>query len=386
MSAAYYRDLLAQRERIEAFRRAIARVVRPGDRVLDVGTGLGTFAFFAADAGATKVWGVDGDPVIATARAVARANGYAGRVELIRGWLPEIELPAPVDVIIFEDLPNRLVNTRVHGLLRAVHDRYAVPGARTVPEAAEVYLAPVRSDALWRTVIPFGEGTPYGMDWTPLRALVANLPLDGSIPSGALVGEPASLGVVRFDEVPDAAALGGETVWRLAGSTTIHGLAYWFDLDLGGGERLSNAPGAFPASWGHLFLPLDPPLEAVGEVRARVHAHRFADGAPGWLSWEVTVGGRTVRGHEFAAEPASLADLQAAAPDGVPRLSPRGALEGRVLALTDGRRTIREIARQVAAEHPALAPAAAERLVARVLAHRIASGDVLATVHDGSAR
>ncbi|MGD2175984.1 MAG: 50S ribosomal protein L11 methyltransferase, partial [Candidatus Brocadiaceae bacterium] len=61
-SVKYYRDLLGDRERIEAFRRAIQRAVQPGDRVLDVGTGLGTFAFFAADAGASVVWAVDGDP------------------------------------------------------------------------------------------------------------------------------------------------------------------------------------------------------------------------------------------------------------------------------------------------------------------------------------
>ena len=84
-SMQYYRDLLAQTERIEAFQSAIARGVRPGDYVLDVGTGLGTFAFFAADAGAAQVWGVDGDPIVHVARTIGLANGYDDRVRFSPG-------------------------------------------------------------------------------------------------------------------------------------------------------------------------------------------------------------------------------------------------------------------------------------------------------------
>ena len=64
----YYRDLLKQSERIEVFREAIAAVVLPGDSLIEIGSGLGTFAFFAADAGAANVWAVDGDPIIHVAR------------------------------------------------------------------------------------------------------------------------------------------------------------------------------------------------------------------------------------------------------------------------------------------------------------------------------
>jgi len=51
----YYLGLLKDKQRIEIFREAISKSVSPGDVVLDLGTGLGTFAFFAAKAGATFV-------------------------------------------------------------------------------------------------------------------------------------------------------------------------------------------------------------------------------------------------------------------------------------------------------------------------------------------
>lgn len=376
----YYRDLLAQEQRIEAFRRAIAAVVRPGDRVLDVGTGLGTFAFFAADAGAKQVYAVDVDPVIHVASAVARLNGYADRVRFVRGLLPEVALPEPVDVVIFEDFPANLLGGDVFRLLRAVHERYAAPAVRSIPAAGELFVAPVSSTELAHEVAPFGsDEVLYGIDWGPSREYVANAPLKRAISPESVVAPPQPLGQVRFDALPEARALGGRAAWRLEREALLHGLAHWFDLDLGGGERLSNAPGAEPGSWGHLFLPVDPPLPVpVGQtVEAALHADPRSDGAPGWLAWEMVAGGERRRAHEFAAAPLSLSDLTMASPDAVPSLARRGATELRVLGLTDGTRSIREIAREIAAERPDLTQLDAERLVAGVLYHKIEVGNGL---------
>lgn len=377
MSIRYYTDLLLQRPRIEAFRRAIAAAVRPGDHVLDLGTGLGTFACFAADAGAALVWGVEGHPVVHAARAVARRNGYGDRVRFVRGWLQDLSLPRRADVVIFEDFPPRLLDARVHDLLVEVRGRYAAPRARMIPAAAELFVAPVRAPVLWRQMVPFArEPRAYGIDWSPLTAYLANGPAPAAVPPDALVAPPVRLGRVAFDAPCAPRDLGGAAVWHLDHPVTVHGLAYWFDLELGAGERLSNGPGAQPGSWRHLFLPLEPPVEAApGELAAAVTVHPLPGGAPGWLAWQVQAGGTAGRGHEFAAEPASRADLGAASPDGVPRLSRRGRLEGRVLALTDGRRSLGQIARVLVAEQPDLAPEAAARLVARVLAARIVEDD-----------
>jgi hypothetical protein len=370
----YYRDLLAQERRIEAFRRAITAVVQPGDRVLDVGTGLGTFAFFAADAGAAEVYAVESDPVIHVAQAVARLNGYADRVRFVRGLLPEVELPQPVDVVIFEDFPSRLLGGSVFRLLTAVHQKYAAPDVRAVPAAGDLFLAPVSSEELLTELAPLGpEETAYGIDWSPSREYVANMPLSRAVPPESLLAPPQQVGRVRLDTMPAADAVGGQATWRLESDAEVHGLVYWFDLDLGGGERLSNAPGAETGSWGHLYLPIDPPLQvrAGGEIQAEVTAHPRPDGAPGGLAWEVLGGDERRRGHEFSAAPASLSDLAMGSPDAVPALGARGAMELKVLGLTDGNRSIREIATEIAAERPDLTQLEAERLVAGALRDKI---------------
>jgi len=377
----YYRDLLTDERRIEAFHHAIQRAVRPGDKVLDLGTALGTFAFFAADAGARRVWAVDGHPIIHVARAIARINGYQDRVEFLRGWVPHVAVPGRADVVIFEDFPPRFMNRSVWQILQAVHRVYAVPRCRIIPRAARWFVAGVCSESLWAEMNGVDrDGGRYGVDWRPSRDYVMNDPLTVWLPPEALVTSPRQIGRV---ELADPAAETGPTddaSWKLERDTIVHGLAYWFDLEVDAEETLSNAPGSKPGSWRHLFLPLDPPIgvAAGATLTASVRVRPDRDGAPGWLAWDVRVGEDHRRGHEFASFPAALADLVGTSPDGVPRLDPKGRIEARVLELTDGHRTLAEIA-DALVDEGLVEQGQAEWVVASVLIGRI-EGDRVAAL------
>lgn len=372
----HYRGMLAQAKRIEAFRRAIHAVVQPGDRVLEVGTGLGTFAFFAADAGAGRVWAVDGTPIVHVAKAIAAANGYADRIEFLRGWIPNVALPERCDVVIFEDFAPRLLDAGSFRLLRTLLQDYAVGDVRTVPCRARLMVAPIRSERVRREVLSFEDvetEVVYGIDWSPSREYAVNAPVPVDLVREDLIAEPAALGEMRFDRAPEPKAMDGTVEWRIDRAGSVDGLAMWFDLELAPGEWLSNAPGAEPGSWGNNVLLADPPLTVGGGdmVRATVGASVSEDGSPGWLAWSLEGGGHMAQGNEFAATPASLEDLTGMSPAAVPRLGRSAAIEGEVLALTDGGRTIGEIAEELRAVHPELSRKHAEREVFAALQGRV---------------
>ncbi|HXV85397.1 MAG TPA: class I SAM-dependent methyltransferase [Gemmatimonadales bacterium] len=350
--------------------------IRPGDRVLDLGAGLGTYAFLAADAGAGRVWAVDGHPVIHVAKTVAQLNGYGDRVTFLRGWIPETVPPEPADVVIFEDFPPRLLDARVWRMLRDLRPATVRSGARFVPSGARILAAPLESDALAAELTLDRETLRHGLDWEATRSYVSNQPHSVTIPLEALLGEGAVLASFAFGEPLDGASLGGEAAVQVRRDGQVHGLAYWFELELGGGERLSNQPGAAPASWGQLYLPVDPPLPvAAGEtVRLKVRPERLADGAPGWLAWEVATRSEHRRGHEFQAAPLGLEDLRSASGDVVPCLNDLGRLTVEALALVDGKRTAREITDVLAAQRPGIPRLSLEALVVRQFRGRIVSG------------
>ncbi len=65
---------------------ALERLVRPGDRWLDLGTGSGILAIVAARCGAASVLAMDNDPeAVEVARAVVEANGASGIVRVRDG-------------------------------------------------------------------------------------------------------------------------------------------------------------------------------------------------------------------------------------------------------------------------------------------------------------
>jgi|GEM_PF-1279296 len=82
--------------------------VRPGDRVLDLGTGSGILAAAAAKMGAAEVLALDIDAAAAAvARETVSLNGLAGVVEVRRGGI-ESAAP-PYDAVAANIFPNVLI-------------------------------------------------------------------------------------------------------------------------------------------------------------------------------------------------------------------------------------------------------------------------------------
>src|SRR5262245_66163182 len=95
-----HRQYLADDVRVNAFRRAVEETVRPGDTVLDLGSGTGILGLFACAAGARRVYAVEETGLVELAREVARANGFADRITFLQRFSRHAELPERVDVVV----------------------------------------------------------------------------------------------------------------------------------------------------------------------------------------------------------------------------------------------------------------------------------------------
>ena len=82
----YHLSMLLDTDRLNSYRRAIDASVQPGDIVVDIGSGTGILSFMACEAGAKRVYAIEGGPVIEAAKELAVDNGFGDRIEFLSGW------------------------------------------------------------------------------------------------------------------------------------------------------------------------------------------------------------------------------------------------------------------------------------------------------------
>jgi len=141
---AFHELMLNDRLRMKAYRQAIFEAVKPGDLVLDLGTGTGILSQWALEAGARHVFGVDlSAPILERAVQRIRDAGLADRFEPINKLSYDVELPQRVDVLISEIMGNMGDNEDFQPILQDAIRRFLAPGGTVLPRSTTSYLVPV---------------------------------------------------------------------------------------------------------------------------------------------------------------------------------------------------------------------------------------------------
>ena len=124
-----------------------------GKTVMDVGTGTGLLAIFAAKAGAKRVIAVEAASAIADhARTLVRHNNLAHIIEVITSTVEDLdpELTGPVDVLLSDPFGTMLVNERMLESFIVARDKFLVSGGLMFPSAAHLCIAPFYDTQLYQ--------------------------------------------------------------------------------------------------------------------------------------------------------------------------------------------------------------------------------------------
>jgi len=132
-------EMLNDTARNAFFERAIAAAVRPGDVVLDIGTGSGLLAMIAARAGAAHVYACEANAVMAAlARQVVEQNGLSEKITVLSKHSTALrigaDLPERADVLITETFSELIVGEGVLFAISQAKEHLLKPQAVVVPE------------------------------------------------------------------------------------------------------------------------------------------------------------------------------------------------------------------------------------------------------------
>jgi precorrin-6B methylase 2 len=132
-------EMLDDVVRTRGFIRAVESAVRPGDVVVEVGTGTGVLAMAAARAGAERVYAIEAGAIADLAEENVAANGFADVIRVLRGWSTTLELPQRADVLITETIGSDPLDERIVEIVLDARRRLLRPGARIVPTRLAVF-------------------------------------------------------------------------------------------------------------------------------------------------------------------------------------------------------------------------------------------------------
>lgn len=295
--------MLSDKVRNEAYRSAIAAVVKPGDRVLDMGAGSGVLSIFAAQAGASRVHAIERTDIAEVAREIIASNDLTDRIEVIQSDLEDIELPAKVDVIISEWMGGFGVDENMLAPLVIARDRWLRPEGRIIPGRVTAFLAPMwvvevdKEIAHWRS-------HPHGVDFSVVAHHTTNetVMAQWALTVDDLLAPPQTMwshdaytcSLAEADRVFESSC-----TFTAARDGKLSALAAWFDADLGAGFSLTNAVGAPDTHWGRFLFPLRRTLEIRegAQIKTNVRCEPASQGGCA-MYWSVQIDDGAMEQHD----------------------------------------------------------------------------------------
>jgi protein arginine N-methyltransferase 1 len=367
-----HRQYLSDSSRLDAFRRALAQTVKPGDVVLDLASGTGILGLLACQAGARHVYALEQTGLAGLAREIAAANGYADRITVIREHSTRAALPEPVDCIVCDQIGHFGFEAGVFELTDDAR-RWLKPGGRIIPAQVQLWISLVEHPDV-RQRIAFWNTRPADLDFGAAQSIATNSGYPVALDPSELLAAPQRLVAV---DLPHSGSdwFGGEIDIEVTRDGVLDGVGGWFVAELAPGVTLTNQPG-HPQRIGRRNVVL--PMTSSTKVSAgdRVHVKVRVRPVDTLVIWDVSLtreNGETItvaRATTFAGFLVSREDLSRTAPFATPRLTRAGEARKALLLLIDGQHSVHEIEQQLQDTFPDLLPSRerAAEFVAEVIA------------------
>jgi len=242
--------------------------------VMDLGTGTGILAFFAAEAGARVVYAVEASNLADYTELVVSSNGKKDKIKVLKGRIEELKLPEKVDIILSEWMGTFLIFESMMESLLWARDHWLKPDGVLFPSHGSIYLAPVCIDQLYGEKVEFWKNV-YDVDMSVLipfakRCAFEKPIIDKPVTGDAVLATPILIRSFDLKTVPMTQPYDKTVVpffFKATRTGKMHGFVAWFDVLFKNGENdpnvvtLSTSPNHKDTHWHQDLFIMDEPIE-----------------------------------------------------------------------------------------------------------------------------
>lgn len=253
----YYRNLIEDKKRTLAYHRALEQTIKPGDVVIDLGTGIGILALMACRLGARHVYAIEETAIAAAAELIVREQGLSDRITVLTGNSRSVTLPEPADLLVTETLGMLGFDEGILGNVIDARSRLLRAGATIIPQRVALMIAPIQDTVAYTAHVDWWNAPQFGVDFSFLRPFASNTIRPHGTETELFIDTPAVALDAELATTP--AFITGGTTFTASCDATLHGFAAWFDATLAPSVNLTNAPDS-GTMWSHAFLALREPV------------------------------------------------------------------------------------------------------------------------------
>lgn len=348
-----HRSYVIDSQKVSAYRRALQHVITPDCVVLDLGAGTGLLGLLAAECGARKVYAVDSGSIINLTREVAANSKMGDRIEHIKKMSTELVLPELVDVVVCDQIGGFVHDAGILGYYHDARERLMKPGGAFVPGSFELRVAAVGGDELVGRVADWDASEPHGFDMGCFADTSANTEHRVNLTADCRLGLDQAVCEIQSDHFTH---YGGTVEMAIERPGTLTGFLGTFVATMAPGVTLSNAPWALDrfSRWQN-YYPLRSPfgVDSGDTVELRIDVSPKS----GVVAWRGSVrrsGEPVIEFHHDTLNGSFSGpdSIIKASRRWVPQITKRLDPSRRLIELTDGVRSIDDIATTLRAEYP----------------------------------
>jgi len=353
-----YGEMISDAGRFDAYANAIARAVRPGDVVLEIGCGPGVFALLARRAGAARVYAIESDDVVHLAKQLATANGLAEGIKFLQSDSRRTELPERVNVIVSDIRGTLPLFEHAIPSMEDARRRFLAPGGILIPQRDTLKAALAEADVYYSSLTSPWGGSLQGLDLSSSLSVILNEKHTVIFKREQLLSEPQNWCVLDYAAGVQKQAAANLS-FRVVRPGVAHGLCLWFETQLFEDIGYSSGPDGASTIYGQAFLPWLEPVNVVEgqEIQVELHADLVGDDYVWRWNTRIDIPGSkarhfqqsTFQGANFAPH-----SLHRRAAGFVPALSETGEADRWLLQAMDGKASLQEIAQEAAKLFPKL--------------------------------